>query len=793
MVRVLHRKLLRDLWAAKAMLAAIVGILVVGIASFTGMASVYLNLEGARRSYYARCRMADFSVSLKKLPVVELDRLESVPQITEIRPRISFPVIIDMPESPRPVSGRIISLPDSPAPIINNIVLRRGGYFTGQRREEVILNEDFARAHRLRPGDRLHVLLNHRRQELHVVGTAISSEFVYLIAPGALVPDPATYGILYVKQSFAEEVTDFQGACNELVGRLEASLRDRPDAVLREVETALEPFGVVTTTPRRQQTSHWFLSSELNGLRVSIVILPTIFLLVAALILNVLMTRLAEQQRTVVGTLKALGYRNGELLRHYLQFGASVGLAGGIIGTAAGYLLAEGMTGVYADFYKFPRLINRPAPGVMLAGVGLSLLFSLLGTWRGVRSLLRLHPAEAMRPAPPPQGHRIFLERLGLLWRRLGFRWQMVLRSLFRQRMRTAVTTGAASIGAALLLTTFHMRDAMQELIRFQYQKLLRADYELAFKDQRDGGALLEARQLPGVDRAEPVFQVACTFHHGHLRKQGSIVGLQHDAVLTQLYDTAGRPIVLPQTGLVLTRKLAELLQVRPGDRLTFVPVQGRRDRLQVPVMRVVDSYLGTAAYADFDYLNRLMGEEATLTQVQLKVSPERATTQSFYRELKRLPALQSVSAVRDQKKKLMRVLIEQMMISIFIVIVFAGMIFFGSLLNASLISLAERREEIALLRVLGYSSREVGGLFLRENLCLNITGTLLGLPLGFLFSHWITRLYNTELFRIPLVIRPESWWSTAALGVLFALLAHWPVRRAVRQMNWQQTLNVKE
>jgi putative ABC transport system permease protein len=790
---VLNRKLRRDLFAAKGMLAAVIGIIVVGISCFVAMASVYLNLDQARRDYYARCRMADFSVELKKMPLAEVDRVENVRGVTEIRPRIVFSVVVDLPDVERPVSAQVLSLPDSPRSVINGIVLRRGSYFTERRREEVIVNDAFARAHGIKPGDRIRVILNNAQQELVVVGTAISSEFVYLIAPGGIIPDPKAYGVFYLKQSYAEDVFDFKGACNQIVGRLAPEVRDRPEEVLSEIETRLDDFGVMTTTPRSRQPSHWFLSAELTGLRVSVVVLPTIFLVVAALILNVLMTRLAEQQRTIVGTLKALGYGNAQLFAHYAKFGGTVGLIGGVLGAVAGFLMAGGMMSIYREFYEFPQLVNRPQPGMIGLGVGMGVVSAILGTIRGTYLVLKLAPAEAMRPTPPKRGRRILLERIRPLWRLLGFRWHVVLRGIFRQRMRTAVTVGCAAVGASLLLMTFHMRDAMLELVRFQFDAMLRSDFDLALGDERSYDALLAARNLPGVDYAEPVLTVGGTFHNGHFRKQGGITGIRRDARLTGLFDTAGNPVEIPKVGVVLTKKLAEILHVRAGDVLTFVPIQGRRDRIPVPVAAVVDSYLGTAAYAEFDYLNGLVGEERSVNMLQVTLKPGREETRAFYRELKQLPTLQGVSAIRDQKQKLVDVLIKQMMISIVMVIVFAGMIFFGSILNASLISLAERQSEIAVLRAMGYTAREVGGLFLRENLCLNVTGLAVGLPLGYGLCLLVDRLYNTELFRIPFIIQPASWLWTVALGVLFAILAHVPVQRAINRAEWQQALNVKE
>ncbi|MAG93294.1 MAG: hypothetical protein CMJ48_06040 [Planctomycetaceae bacterium] len=210
-------------------------------------------------------------------------------------------------------------------------------------------------------------------------------------------------------------------------------------------------------------------------------------------------------------------------------------------------------------------------------------------------------------------------------------------------------------------------------------------------------------------------------------------------------------------------------------------------------VAAINDSYLGLVAYADFSWLNHLVGENDAVTSVQLQVDPRPGATDTFYRSLKDLPAVQGVAAIRSQKDQLMEVFVEQMLVSIVIVIVFAAVIFFGSILNSSLISLEERKQQVATFRVLGYSAHDVGMIFLRESLVVNLLGTLLGLPLGYLAALKIGELYSSELFRMPFVIGAASWWSTGILAILFALVAHLPVQRIINRLNWVETLNIKE
>ncbi|MGD9723258.1 MAG: ABC transporter permease [Pirellulales bacterium] len=789
---VLDRKLLREVRASLAMLLAITSIIAVGTMCFVYMRASYHNLNLAKWRYYAQCRMADFWIEMKKAPLAELDRLERLPGVTAIRPRIQFNATVDLERVAAPLNGMVLSLPDEREPVINDIVLQSGGYFTDRRDNEVIVNAAFARKNAIKPGQVIHLILNNRKQELYVVGTAISSEFVYTVAPGSIAPDPAHFGIFYLKRTFAEEVFDFAGATNQIVGRLDPAHRDRPQDLLRRMESLLEPYGVVTAYAQRTQLSNQFLSDEIRGLGVFSTIMPSIFLAVAALVLNVLMVRLVDQQRVMIGTLKAIGYGDAAIFLHYTKFALALGLLSGLLGLGLGYSMAEFVTSIYQRFYEFPNLENYVYPGTYGAGLLVALGCALVGSLQAARAALQLKPAEAMRPKPPAQGGAIWLEHFDRVWRQLSFGWRLVLRNVFRNRLRTAVGIFATAMGAGLLVCGFILASAIAYLINFQFQLVTHSDVDLRFKDEQGYAALLEARRLPGVEYAEPVFDVACTFTNGSHSRRGGISGMLVDRRLTVPRDIAGRPLRIPTHGLAFSSKLARVLGVRAGDTLTVLPTRGRREPLQVPVTELTDSYIGMAVYADIRYLSRLMGEELAINGVQLATSRKPQDRIALDRALKELPAIQAVNARRDVIENL-EAIIQTQRIFIGFIVVFSGVIFFSSLLNSSLIGLAERRREVATLRVLGYTEWQVGALFLRESLVVNSLGTLAGLPLGYSLAWVLSIVYDTETFRFPLIAPTWIWFATVLAGIVFALIAHAVVQRAITKLDWLDASKTKE
>ncbi len=791
-MRVLDRKLLRECRRSWGLLLTITLVVTVGVACYVSFGTTYRNLQQAKQRFYTQCRMADFWVDVKKAPLAELDRAVRLPGVAATRSRMSEYVTIGLPKVQRPLNGLVLSLPDRREEVVNDIVLKKGGYFSPQRQNEVIVSDEFAEAYRLAPGDTIEVVLNDRHEELILVGTAISSEFVYMLAPGAMVPDAKRFGVLYLKKSFAEEAFDFQGAANQLVGRLSFDQKEPVKKILDRIETFLEPYGVITTTPLADQASNKYLSQEIEGLRAFAIFMPIVFLAVAALILNVLMTRTAQQQRTVIGTLKALGYSNATVFVHFLKFGLAIGLVGGLLGSVLGHLFSQGLTAEYRKIFIFPELMNEFSLSHHALGMAVSLLCALTGSLYGAYQVLRLQPAEAMRPRPPRKGHAVLLERFSLFWNRLGTTMRMSLRNVFRNRMRTVTGVMAACLGAGLLLDGFMMVAGTYYLMDFQFKWTRQADMELTFRHPVSFEALDEASRLPGVDRAEPVLTTACHFIAGPYRRKLAVMGLAKEARLTVPRDTEGHPIAIPDEGLLMSAKLARLMHVTVGDRIVVRPVEGLREAHEVEVKRLVDGYLGTAVYANLDWWSRTLGEEPILNGVQLALDGNLASEKRLYRELKEIPTLQATASRHDMIRTMEETFMAVLNVFIGIFVLFTAVVFFGSILNASLVSLAERQTETATLRVLGYGPWQVGRVFLYESVLVNAVGILLGLPVGYLMTLGVAMVYDTELFRFPVVCPLWCVVATVLFGAAFTISAHLLVQRQIHRQDWRDALLTK-
>jgi len=790
---VLLRKLGRDLRARKGSLLALVGIMTIGVGVYIGMAAVYRDLDGARERYYTDNELADFTVDLKRAPQWAVEQMASLPNVSAVRGRVSIAVLIDLPHTKEPISGTAISMPEERRRVLNNVLLRSGTWFSGQNDKEVILNEAFARENGLRPGSRIKVLLLDQQHDLLVVGTAMSPEFVFLMPPGGgLAPDPERFGVLYFQERFLQESCDLDGAYNQLIGTAHDNSPAALAATLLLIEEKLDPYGVTNTTPVHEQMSVRFLADELMGLKISSTVMPAIFLGVAALVLNILLGRMIALQRSVIGTLRALGYASRSITLHYLGYGMTVGTVGGIFGIAFGFWLQDFYVGLYPQFFALPSIEAHFYPDIFLAGLGISILFAVLGTLKGVRYAAGLEPAEAMRPPPPEKGGKVLPERIGSLWNPLPFRWKMILRAVFRNPFRSAVSVLAAVISTALILSALSMVDSLDYLMSYEFERVSHQDITVSLREPKGRRATSEALSLPAISLAEPQLAVVCDLSNGPYRKRIGVTGIAPGNRLHTPLDDSGRPVAIPETGLVLTRKLAEILRVGPGDRLQLRPLIGLRRQVQAPVAGIVDSFLGLSAYANLGYLSRLLGEE-WVANVILGDLFQATTDAPLLDALQERPAVVGIGERTRSLTQLDEIFGQTMGAVISVMVLFSGLIAFGSVLNTVLVSLSERQREVGSLRVLGYTPAQVTRIFSGESLLLNGIGIAFGLLAGVGLAYLLAFAYNTELYRFPAVIYPSRLVASAILMMFFIGLAQLIVYRMIRNLDWLEVLKVKE
>ncbi len=777
-MKALNRKLIRDLIHMRGQVIAVGLVVACGVAAFLAMRSNYDSLIETKNAYYRQYRFADVFAHLKRAPERLGARLAEIPGVSAVQTRIVADVTLDVPGLDEPAKGRIISIPERPMPILNDLHLLRGRYIEAGKSDEVIISGSFSEANHLNPGDTLAAIINGRRQRLMVVGVALSPEYVYEIRPGDIFPEPRRFGVMWMSRSALGPAFDMEGAFNDVALTLAPGAK-QPE-VIERLDKLIEEYGGIGAYGAEDQASNYFITNEIAELRVSGTLIPAIFLGVTAFLLHMVLSRLVITQRDQIAVLKAFGYGNLTIGFHYLQLSFAAILGGVVLGVVFGWWLGYSTTALYAEFFKFPVLQYAPGVRLILTAILISLVSSSLGALVAVRRAVKLPPAEAMRPESPPRFHAGLIERLGLQ-SVVSPSARIIVRNLVRQPVKAFLSAFGISLSVALLVVGLYLYyDAIDRVIEIQFNTIYREDVSVTFNEPRPSGARYDLAHLPGVIRAEVYRAVPVRLRFGHRTRRLALVGKQPESELWRVVDADYRVFQLPADGLILTAKLAEILGARPGDRLTVEVLEGARPVRQVTLVGTVDDLIGLSAYMDIGALNRLMREGGTISGAHLMV--DKRDMRALYATLKRTPAIGAVIVPDAALENFNQTVAKTMNAMTVILILFACIIAFGVVYNSARIALSERGRELASLRVLGFTKREISAMLLGEQAILTGLAVPLGYALGGGLAWLITWAIDTEIMRLPLVITGRTYVLAfliiAGAALLSGLLVVWRLQR---------------
>lgn len=775
----LDRKLYRDLWGMRTQALAIALVMASGVATLVMSRGAVTALSDTRDRYYERNRFAHVFAHLKRAPNTLAARIAEIPGVAAVQTRVVVDVSMDVPGLAEPAVGRLISIPDRPGQDLNALHLRRGRYPELGRSGEVLVNEAFAAAHGFQPGDAVHALINGRRQTLRFTGMALSPEYIIQVRPPELIPDDKRFGCFWLRYGELAAAYDMQGAFNDVTLTLQrgASIPD----VLRRLDAMTESYGGTGAYAREDQASHRSVSDELLELRAMATLPPGIFLSVTAFLLHMVLRRLVQTQREQIAVLKAFGYTRGEIGGHYLKLVLHIVGVGVILGTGSGLWLGRGLARIYARFFRFPELEFQLSPGVVLIAILVAAGASLLGVWGALRRAMQLPPAEAMRPESPGEYRALWLERAGLQ-RFFSPVARMVLRQLARRPLKAAISLVGIALAITVLVLGSFVRDIVNQALDFQFYGMQRHDLSLAFVEPTSSTVLHDLGAIPGVLAAEGFRSVPVRMRLGRHSRRLAVMGLAPGSRLFQLLNAQSRSISLPPDGLAISPKLAELLGARVGDRVALEVLEGARPVREVTISRVIEEFLGTSAYMELSALNRLMREGSTLSGAFLLTDATR--NDAIYARLKATPRVAGVRVRAVTVGNFRTLMGENLLRMRLINVAFAGIIAFGVVYNTARIALSERGRELATLRVIGFTRREIYGVLLGEIAILTVAAIPLGLVLGYSFAALATAALETETHRFPLVILPATYGFAVATVLVAAAVSCLAVRRRLDRLD---------
>lgn len=790
---VLHKKTLREIKENKGVYLACMVVIVIGLMVFTSMSIVLENLERAQLDFYQATHFADGFIRLTGYPENKVQSLTRISGVDAVEGRIVKDVSIFDEERDVTRSLRLASLNPSESSGLNQLQLT-SGRLPKDTETEILVDPKFYTANHLSLGASLTLILEGKRATFTVVGTAQSPEFIYAMKTAQdFYPDPKTFGIAYVPLSSLKTLVKESGQVNDLIFTLQPGADF--NTVKDSLQSELKRYGVQSIIPRKDQTSDAILSNELTSLKGTTRTLPVVFLGVATIILYTMLRRLVEQQRVIIGTMKAYGFTNREIILHYLSYPLFIGGLGGLLGGLAGIALSYPLTSLYEEYFALPGLKSSFSLKYLFLGIALSLTFSLLSGIKGSLDILRLDPAQAMRPVAPGSTRKTQLERISWFWKALSSQAQMGLRNVFRAPARSLFTILGMAVIYSLMTVSWSMQNMTDKLTTFQFDNVQKYDVKLSLT--RPGPTRATQYTLahePGISKVEPALEVPATLKNQWHKKEVVLMGLENNSTLYNILDKNNQRVEIPASGLLLSEHLADLLQVKTGDSLTVEsPLRreliGQKEQ-PLTVMGIVPQYVGLNAFMDIQTLQHFLQQGEISTSLFIQMAPEDVNLLKYkYRDASQVSSIESI---KESKEKILEMM-KSTGFTIYFLAILAGIAGFALIYNSSIISLSERQRELASLRVLGLTPKEVLRVITSEQWTLCLLGILIGIPLSYGLLAGMSQALSTDLYSLPAELPPYALVE-AALGTTFSVwIAQTRAHRKIKSLPFVEILATKE
>lgn len=788
-MRALDIKLFRDLYRLWAQSLAVALVMACGVATLILAIGVHRSLEETRTAYYERFHFGDIFASAVRAPNSLAATIAEIEGVAATEPRIVQPVLLDIEGFREPATGQLISLPPGGEIAVNGLFLSQGRLPEPGHGNEVVVSNDFAEAHGFGPGSRLSATVSGSKIWMTIVGIVYSPEFVYAIGPGDVMPDNRRFGVFWLPEKTAAALVDLDGAFNSISLRVVPGANQ--DLIVERLDHLLTPYGGTGAFGRKDQQSNGILDGELDQLGSMAQTIPPVFLLISAFLINIIMSRLIALEREQIGLLKALGYGRLSVVAHYLKLVLLIAALGIIVGFIAGTWLGHALTVLYSRFFSFPFLIFRTSPDIYFIAAAVTVAASVIGGLQAIRTAFSLPAAIAMRPPAPIVYRQLFKNGL---FTRLTFFSQltiMAIRHLIRHPLRSFLTAIGVSFSVALLVMVLSMMTSVEFMIDAIFFRTDRQDATLSFASARPPASLASVNKLPGVMRAEPYLAAPVRLNHGQYSRQLAIIGKPPNADLSRVVDLELNPVHLPEIGLALGDRVAEILHARRGDVVEVEFLDGLRRKVDVPVTDIIQSYLGLMVFMDIDALARLAGTGPRSAGAHILIDDDKLD--ELYRAVKETPEIGGIALQTIARQRFREIMQENIMITLTVYVTLSVIIAFGVVYNSARIQLSERARELATLRVLGFGRGEVSNVLFIEIGAIVALAQPIGWLIGGSSTAAILESLATDFVRIPVAFESSAFAYASLVVLAAALVSALIVRRRVDRLDLVRVLKSHE
>lgn len=812
----LLKKMLRDIWSNKGSYIACLVIVIIGLIVFTSFSILSDNLDLSKNTFYTEQNFADGFVELKSMPMANVDSLKDIDGIKNINGRVVKEVRVNDEDKDEAVYLDLVFFEMESEHRINDVKVLQGSDLDGDFGDgslNTALDNQFFEVNNLNLADQVEVIAGGRIRELNIKSVGMSPEFTYpLRSESDMFPNPEQYGIAFLSYDDVSQVfPDMTNRINSLVFTLKEDANY--DLVEESLEEELRQYGLKSVYPRAEQTSHLMLSEEVEMLGRVSTAMPLMFLGIASIIIYIMLKRLVEQQRGQIGILKAFGYTNSEVMIHYISYALFVGVVGGFLGGILGIIYSIPLTALLMEFFNVPEVYERFSLYYLFLGIILSTGVFALAGFQGCKHVLKLKPAEAMRPPAPVFTGKALLEKINFFWNLLTIQGKMAVRNLSRNKSRSLFMFIGITLSCSVVALTWSLNDMVDKLTLRQFEEVETYDarINLANPVNRET-AMRELENIDEISRIEPMSEIPATLSNKWHSEDVLILGLINNPTLYNIMDWEDRRVIPEEREVILSERLADKLDVNVGSTIElespFIrggrPQDGIFETKEITVTKIIPQYLGMNAYMNINFMDKILNQGSIATTFLINVSSDNLDSISTgnTREDKSIISLRDkyresdvVTGIDSRWERIRQTkeLLETFGSVIYLYVMIGVVICFAIIYSSSFIILSERSRELASMRVLGMTSNEVFSVITFEQWFVSIFGIIAGIPLAKFMQWALSDELSTDYYIIPSDISMTSLFVAVMLTIISVWIAQRFALKKVENLSLVEVLKSRE
>ena len=745
MVKLLLKKMFRDMKKSMAAYSICLLIVAVGFCGYCLMSVAKDHLMASRDLLYERSSFSDGFAEVQEAPAAITDKLKKIPGIADANARIMKEVRIkevDGEQENTTARLKLISYVKGGS----DVPMLFQGMDAGDGDLQMVAGNAFLEARGYSPGQKIRLLVSGKETGFEITGGGISPENIYIIRNIVeMYPDPYHYDVGFVSLRTMENLYGMRDMANSFTFTLQPGYEVKD--VKDQVEEILKPYGCYSVYGREDHQSASMLNSELSQLEEMAVVLPFLFLFVAAVVLYITMHRLIDQQRIQIGTMLSLGITGKQIGLHYLGYGLIIGVIGGAVGGLLGNLGATPLVVYYRNYYNLPDAISGISMQYLVLGILLAGTFCGAVSFLCAKNLTGLSPADALRPPAPKSAKATLAERIPGFIKLFTVPGIMALRSIGRNRRRSLLSLFGIACAFMITATLMSVNSLFDVFLFDNLEKVQHQDFTVYFEQPLKTREVLASIQNSQIEKMEPFAETQGKLRRGDTELDCTLQAIEPDSTLCCLADKEGRRVKVESEGIVLSIHMSQRLGVKAGDWIDVKVLYPEERISRIRVTGVMEQYMGTTAYLSPEGLAKISEYRDVSTGVYIKAAKD--AQEELWKSFDGAPLVTGIES-RTAKLDNWRNLMGSFTVMIGSMVVLGILIGLAVLYTSALISFEELKRELSVMRMLGLTAKECLEVISVGQWILTAGGILLGIPMTLWMSHMLAVSMSAKMYSIP-------------------------------------------